>query len=312
MIGADETAIRSVDDSLSVPGEGPFLGPPKSLSEHRLRVRHFLEVEVEPYVEEWERIGEVPLHTVLADLARAGLMGLRFQERPAGEGLWRHVALLEELGRSSASGLGLSFMAHADMVLPLLVHYGSEEIEERFLRPGLVGAAVFSHILSDHGAAIDVHARPLAAERQADVYVLNGATTFVVNAAIADAHCVLAVVADRPPPCNTVVLIVPAGLDGIAVGPPFRAVGNRSAPIATAVRFIDVRVPVGCLMGAEGMGLSYQAKQSQQERPGGVQGDCGGGAISGTCPGTQSDSCGLRHAAVAPSKRPAPPSPSSE
>lgn len=222
-----------------------------------------LEAAAVTYPEDRER-SERPereaLRSALAEVAAARSAGLHLPDRQAGDDAWAHAALFEQLGRQSLAGIALSFLVHAGMVLPLLDRHGSAEVRERFLGPGTAGDAVFSHSLRELIPGIYNRAR-VTARRQTGAYVLDGTTAYVVNAAVADAHFVLAHLWDSSSPAETVLLMVPAELPGVEVGGPLGGLGGSASPVAAELRFDGIRVPAACRVGVEGTGSAHRERQ---------------------------------------------------
>ena len=112
----------------------------------RASVRSFVEREIEPCVDEWERAGGFPGHDLFAKLGRAGFLGLEYDPAYGGQGADHSftVVLGEELGRIGCGGVPMAIAVQTDMATPSLHRFGSEDLKQRFLAPAIAGDVVVS------------------------------------------------------------------------------------------------------------------------------------------------------------------------
>ena len=98
----------------------------------RESVRRFMDREVAPYHDQWEKDGIVP-RDVWRKAGDAGLLLATTAEEYGGSGAdFQHCAIVIEEGtRILASGLG--FQLHSDIVAPYIEHYGSEDLKRHWL-----------------------------------------------------------------------------------------------------------------------------------------------------------------------------------
>ena len=111
----------------------------------RASVRGFVEREVEPYVDDWERAGEMPLHDLFAKMGEAGFLGLEYDPAYGGGGADHSytVVLCEEMGRTHAS-VAMATAVQTDMSTPSLARFGTEELKQAYLAPAIRGEVVTS------------------------------------------------------------------------------------------------------------------------------------------------------------------------
>lgn len=81
----------------------------------RKSVRAFVEREVDPYVDEWERAGSMPTHELFASMGALGWLGLEYDPAYGGGGADHlfAVVLAEEIGRADAAGVGMAVGVHS-------------------------------------------------------------------------------------------------------------------------------------------------------------------------------------------------------
>ncbi|SEK74138.1 acyl-CoA dehydrogenase family protein [Streptacidiphilus jiangxiensis] len=237
--------------------------------EHRdfaAMVRAFVEREVAPFHEEWERRGLVD-RQVWRAAGGAGLLGFDVAVELGGGGtedIRYPVLLAEELVRAGATGLG--FALHNDVVGPYLNALGTEEQRRRWLPGFCSGELVTAIAITEPGAGSDLQALTTRAELQGDSYVLNGAKTFVTNGVHAD----LVIVAARTEPGDRLrgglsLLVVERGMPGFERGRPLEKLG-RPAQDTAELFFDDVRVPAANLLGRRGHGLRHLREHLVRER----------------------------------------------
>ena len=91
----------------------------------RTTVRRFVADEIVPHYLDWERDGVVP-RALWRKAGEQGLLGMTMPEAYGGAGadFLYSAILIEEQGRALASGP--AFSLHNDIVVPYLLHYGSE------------------------------------------------------------------------------------------------------------------------------------------------------------------------------------------
>lgn len=92
-------------------------------SEHddfRRTIRRYIEEKINPRVDEWEREQMMPLHEVIADMAKLGFVGLEYDPEYGGQGADHlfTLVLAEELGRVDHGSFPMAFGVHVAMATP--------------------------------------------------------------------------------------------------------------------------------------------------------------------------------------------------
>ena len=233
----------------------------------RATVRRFVENELNPHVEQWEREGMFPAHEVFKKLGDLGLLGLTKPEEFGGAGLDYSfsVVMAEELGHCDAGGPPLAIGVQTDMCTPALARFGSDALREEFLRPSIAGDLVGSIGVSETQAGSDVAAIETTARKDGDDYVINGGKMWITNGIQADWMCTLVNTSDEKPHKNKSMVVVPLDAPGVERARKLDKMGMRSSD--TAQIFLeDVRVPQRYRVGEEGQGFLMQMLQFQEER----------------------------------------------
>ena len=230
-------------------------------------VKQFVEDEINPHVEEWEKAGIWPAREVLKKMADLGLLGITKPSEYGGMGLdySYEVVFAQALGNCRCGSLPMAIGVVTDMATPALARFGSDELRQEFLTPTLAGERVCSIAVSEAGAGSDVASIKTTAVKDGDDYVINGSKMWITNGTQADWACMLVNTGDGKAHENKSLVVVPLDAKGVSRDQKLDKLGMRASD--TAMIFMDnVRVPQRNLIGQEGMGFMYQMLQFQEER----------------------------------------------
>ncbi|MEV6368677.1 acyl-CoA dehydrogenase family protein [Micromonospora musae] len=235
--------------------------------------RAFVSREVLPYLDDWERAGEVPrqLH---ATAAKVGLLGVGFPESVGGSGgdLLDTIIVTEEIIRSGgSSGLVAALFTHG-IALPHMVTAaggrtggslggrlgavadpGDDELVDRYVRPTLAGTMIGALAITEPDGGSDVAGIRTTARRAGDHYVVNGSKSYITSGVRAD-FVTTAVCTDFPGSGELALLVIEKGTPGFTVGRRLEKLGWHCSDTAE-LSFVDVRVPVANRIGAEETGF---------------------------------------------------------
>jgi long-chain-acyl-CoA dehydrogenase len=231
----------------------------------RATARAFMEKEVKPFHDQWERDGQVD-REVWRKAGAAGLLCFDVDEEYGGAGAkdFRfNVVLTEEITRAGASGLG--FPVHNDVIVPYVSALANDEQKQRWL-PGLVSGELISAIaMTEPGAGSDLQGIRTSAVDKGDHYVLNGSKTFISNGILSDLVIVVARTDPDAGHQGISLLVVERGMDGFERGRKLDKIGLKAQD--TAELFFDnVQVPKENLLGPEGSGFVSLMQNLPQER----------------------------------------------
>ena len=235
--------------------------------ELRKTVRAFVEREVLPHVDEWERIGELPrdLHRRAGE---AGLLGAAFPEAFGGGGGDGADSLIicEEMHYAGAPGGVFASLFTCGIAVPHMIASGDERLIERFVRPTLRGELIGALAITEPDGGSDVGHLRTSARRDGDDYIVNGAKTYITSGVRAD-FVVTAVRTGGPGAAGVSLLVVEKGTPGFEVSRKLDKMGWRSSDTAE-LSYTDVRVPVANLVAAENTGFLQIAAAFVSERVG--------------------------------------------
>jgi acyl-CoA dehydrogenase len=230
-------------------------------------VRDFTEREIVPHLSDWEEAGEIPrsLHKAAAE---AGLLGTAFPEEVGGQGgttIDNTIVTEEMLYSGGSSGLLSALFTHG-IACPHIAQSGDPALIDKYVRPTLAGDKIGSLAVTEPDAGSDVAGIRTRAVRDGDHYVINGAKTFITSSTRAD--FVTTVVRTGDDPHHGISLIVvDTDSPGFSVVRRLSKMGWLCSDTGE-LAYVDVRVPVSNLVGAEGSGFIQVAQNFAAERLG--------------------------------------------
>jgi acyl-CoA dehydrogenase len=228
------------------------------------QTRQFVRTAVVPREQEILATDRVP--DDLRDQAKnMGLFGYAIPQEWGGLGLdiTQDVELAMELGYTSLA-LRSMFGTNNGIAGQVLVGFGTDEQKARWLE-ALASGKVASFALTEPGAGSNPAGLRTKAIRDGADWLISGEKRFITNAPVADLFVVFARTrpADDAGP-GIAVLLVPADTAGVEVGAKDAKMGQEGAWTAD-VRFTDVRVPAGALVGGS-EDIGYRAAMTSLAR----------------------------------------------
>ncbi|MCO5230614.1 MAG: acyl-CoA dehydrogenase family protein [Chitinophagales bacterium] len=231
----------------------------------RQSVADFINKEVMPYADQWEKDEKIP-RELFVKLGNQGFLGINHDEKYGGTkaDMFYTVAYLEELAKCGYAGVCAAVSVHQYMATNHLSEAGSDELKERFLRPAIEGTKVGAIAITEPFGGSDVQAMRTTAVLEGDHYVINGSKTFITNGHFAD-FVVVACKTDNNAGINGVSLIViERGTKGFTSSQ-LKKIGWHSSDTGE-LAFDNVIVPKENLVGKAGMGFFYIMESFQIER----------------------------------------------
>jgi alkylation response protein AidB-like acyl-CoA dehydrogenase len=131
--------------------------------------------------------------------------------------------------------------------------WGTPEFREQWCADLTAGSKLASYCLTEPNAGSDAGNLRTTAVRDGDVYIVNGSKMFISGAGATDL-LVCMVRTGGPGAKGISALAIPADLPGVNYGKNEVKLGWNSQP-TRAISFDNARVPVSCLLGAEGEGF---------------------------------------------------------
>ena len=237
-------------------------------SDHELfrnNVRRFLEAELEPNIEQWEKDGIVS-REIWTKAGENGLLCCGVPEEYGGPGadFYYNMIVSEEVGYA-IGGASLGFGLHSDIVSYYILNNGSEQLKKTWLPKMVSAQAIAALAMTEPGAGSDLQAIRTTALRDGDEYVINGQKTFITNGQHAD----FVVVACKTDPTKGAkgisLILVETDRPGFERGRNLDKIGQKAAD-TSELFFQDVRVPVTNIVGEEGNGFVIMMQELSRER----------------------------------------------
>ena len=230
-------------------------------------IRDFAVNEIHPNIEEWERSGMFPAHSLFKKLGSLDLLGITKSKEFGGMGLDYSygLAFAEALGHAWDLGVITAIGVHTDMATPAIDRFGSTELKEEFLSPAITGEYIGALAVSEVGGGSDVAALKTSARKDGADYIIDGQKMWITNAKQADFFCTLVNTSNEDPHNNKSLIVIPASIKGLTVGDKIEKLGQHTSDTAP-VYFDNVRVPQRYRIGDEGKGFKIQMQQFQEER----------------------------------------------
>ena len=175
-----------------------------------------------------------------------------------GYGQLRLALLNEKLGRTHSGPVVFGCQAPDSGNAEILAHYGTDSLKRAYLDPLVEGEIVSSFSMTEPHGGSDPTGFRTTARLDGDEWVINGEKWFSSNALFADFLIVMAVTEpDATPHKSMSMFVVPADTPGIERIRDV-SVWGHDEPVGTHqyLRYTDVRVPAGNLLGERGEGFA--------------------------------------------------------
>jgi alkylation response protein AidB-like acyl-CoA dehydrogenase len=228
----------------------------------RARVREWLE----------QNLPDEPVETVAQQRAwhrklyDAGLVGMGWPREYGGQDArpMEQAIAAEEMARVNAP-LGVKTLGIA-IVGPTIIHHGTEEQKQRFLKPMLMGEEIWCQLYSEPNSGSDLASLACRADIDGDEFVINGQKIWSSGAQDANWGLMLART-DRSAPKHQGIscILVPMDQPGIEVRPLKQISGSSEF---CEVFFTDVRVAADNLVGELNTGWQIAQTTLGYERGG--------------------------------------------
>jgi alkylation response protein AidB-like acyl-CoA dehydrogenase len=236
--------------------------------EHQLfrqSLKDFLEKEVVPNVNKWEKEGAIDSN-IWEKVGEMGYFGLATSEEYGGLNLdlFYTVIFLEELQKVNSGGFAAAMWAHAYLAMTHLNKNASETQKQEYLTPSVLGKKVGCLGVTEPFGGSDVAGMRTTAVKKGDTYVINGSKTFITNGVYGDYAILAAKTNPKIGNKGISLFIVDLDRDGVTRNK-LDKLGWRASDTAE-LAFDNVVVPLSNLVGHEGMGFTFIMEAFALER----------------------------------------------
>lgn len=222
---------------------------PEDFETFRLKIRNFVEKELDPISLEIEQNTKIP-DEMVERMRQLGLFGLSIPKEYGGLGLstLQEIVIYEEITRTNAchrSRIGTSNGIGSMGIL----YDGTEEQKKRYLPRIAAGEWTASFALTEPDAGSDAANISASAVLKGDHWVLNGTKQFITNADTAQVFTTIAVTDEKKRARGGVTaFIVEQGMPGFSVGPADLKMGLKGSHTHELI-FKDCIVPKQNVIG---------------------------------------------------------------
>jgi acyl-CoA dehydrogenase len=236
--------------------------------EHQLfrsTLQDFLQKEVVPHVEKWEKTGTID-RFIWKKFGEMGFFGLNYPEAYGGMNLdlFYTVVFLEELQKIKSAGFAAAMWAHSYLAMTHLNAEGDERIKQDYLAPSIAGDKIGALCITEPFGGSDVAGMRTTAVQKGSSYIINGSKTFITNGVYADYYVVAAKTKPELGNKGISIFLVDTKTKGISATK-LDKLGWRASDTAE-ISFDNVEIPLENLMGEEGKGFPYIMQHFALER----------------------------------------------
>ncbi len=216
--------------------------------------RDFAQKEIAPIAAEFDETGEFPAKTI-AKMGAMGFMGIEVPEEYGGAGMdtLAYVLALEEICKADASH-GTIMSVNNSLFCYGILKYGSEYQKQNYLRAVASGEVVGAYSLTEPMSGSDSGTMRMRAERQGEVYVLNGRKSWVTSGPVATYLVVFCMTQPEKKHKGISAFLIDTRKPGFSVGKKEPKLGIRASATSEIV-FENYQAPLADRLGEEGEGF---------------------------------------------------------
>ncbi len=231
----------------------------------RQSFKEFLQKEVVPHIEKWEKEGTIE-RFIWKKMGEMGYFGLNTPEEYGGLDLdlFYTTIFLEELQKINSGGFAAAMWAHAYLAMTHVNKEGDDRIKKVYLTPSVEGEKIGCLCITEPFGGSDVAGMRTTAIKKGDTYVINGSKTFITNGVYADYMVVAAKTQPELGNKGLSIFIMDSNTPGISTTK-LDKLGWRASDTAE-IAFDNVVIPAENLMGEEGKGFPYIMQHFALER----------------------------------------------
>ncbi|RAH67325.1 acyl-CoA dehydrogenase family protein [Aspergillus aculeatinus CBS 121060] len=250
-------------------------------SHRRLRdeIRQYVDTEIEPFCSEWEASRAVP-KTVLKRHSDLGYTAILLNpaaiEKYVGDNInlpgrvsatewdsFHDLIAIDEMARCGSLGVLWALGCGNAIGCPPVINFGTEEQKSRWLPPVIRGEIRFCLGITEPHAGSDVASISTTAQKQDNVFIVNGIKQWVTNGLFAD-YCTAIVRTGGSGKAGISLLVIPLNSKGVSRTEIHNS-GVASSGCAT-LKFDNVEVPAENLIGNLNEGFKLIMSSLNHER----------------------------------------------
>lgn len=226
--------------------------------ELRDALRRYLQAEVAPIVDEYERESRMVPAGIVRKMHEFGLLGGMLGEEDGGFNLpvTTYGMLIAEVARVWPSLR--SIVSTSNLAVSVLTDGGSDYLKRRYLPRVLSGEAIASFALSEPNIGSDAANLETRATASGQGWTVNGRKLYISLGPVCELGVVFVRTGGTGGPGDVSCLVFESGMPGFSVQS-LPKMGMHSCPLGELL-FEDVEIPRENLIGAEGKGFALAKK----------------------------------------------------
>ena len=234
-------------------------GPNLDLSpEHKIirqAAREFAINEIAPIAAKFDETGDYPIDTI-RKMGKIGLMGIEVPEKYGGAGLdtFSYILALEEISKIDAAH-GTIMSVNNSLYCHSILHFGTEEQKNKFLRPVASGEMIGAYSLTEPTSGSDSASMRSRAVRKDDGYLINGRKSWVSSAPFADLIILFSITNPDKKQKGISAFIIETNKPGFSRGKTEPKLGIRASG-TSEIHFENYLCPLENRLGEEGKGFN--------------------------------------------------------
>jgi len=156
-------------------------------------VIRFIENEVAPQYEEWEKNKLIP-ESFYQQMGSEGLLCCDLPEEYGGFGVPVdfNFLVVEELAKAGFFSLSANLLVHADIAAHYILNMGTEEQKQKYLPKMVTGECIGAICMTEPGAGSDLQGMKTYAKKTDGGWSISGSKTFISNGQNASIYIVAA------------------------------------------------------------------------------------------------------------------------
>lgn len=188
-------------------------------------------------------------------MAEQGLLGIPIPSAYQGLGkdYISYIIAIHELSKVSAA-VGVILSVHTSVATNPILQFGTEEQKSYYIPKLASGDYLGAFALTEPSAGSDAAKLKLKADKQGDVYILNGSKVFITNGREADTFITFARTGEDKGAKGISTFIIEKDMPGFSIGKTEEKMGLHGTSTVT-LHFDHCKVPVSQRLGEEGRGF---------------------------------------------------------
>lgn len=230
-------------------------------------VVRFIENEVAPQYEEWEKNKIIP-KAFYQQMGDEGLLCCDLPEEYGGFGVPVdfNFLVVEELARAGFFSLSANLLVHADIAAHYILNMGTEEQKQKYLPKMVTGECIGAICMTEPGAGSDLQGMKTYAKKTDTGWSISGSKTFISNGQNASIYIVAAKTnLDVPGSKGTTLFLVDGDKEGFQRGQNLHKLGQHASD-TSELFFDNVEVTEADVLGQLDNGFISLMHELPRER----------------------------------------------